>query len=87
MHPRLELGLTRLPAWRFAPNAQEHLLRYVLSLRMIAQQAPRDAHHFRQMTAHEYFGGALVARPRIPDEFSVRIDHARSTDIALRQRP
>ena len=75
VHPGFELGRARLPARRLAPDAQEHLLRHVLRFERIAQHAPREADHARQMPAHERFRGAGIARARVPDEFGVRIDH------------
>jgi hypothetical protein len=76
--------LARLPTRRLAPHAQKHLLRNVFSFGGIAQHAPRDTDHLRQMTAHKRFGSALIARSRAPDEVCVRIDHATLASIALR---
>jgi hypothetical protein len=58
-----------------APDAQEDLLRHVLSFRGITKHTARETDHAWKVSAHEFSGSALVARTDTLDQFLVRIPH------------
>ena len=75
MHPRLELGLTRLPGRSVLPDAEKYFLRDVFGLGCIAQHPAGETDHPGQMAAHQFGRGALVARADPMNQFLVRIPH------------